>query len=156
MKITLITLGKTTSLEIKNIFEDYAKRVNRYTKFSEVTIENNAGKTTDVSKTKEKEGELILKKIATGDLMILLDEKGKEFTSEQFAAYLENLISHSRKNICFVIGGAFGFSEAVYQRADAKVSLSKMTFNHQLIRVIFAEQLYRAFTIIHNEKYHHS
>ncbi len=109
----------------------------------------------DQSKMKEKEGEAILKKINPGDYLILLDDKGKEFSSTQFASYLEGLFNQSLKNIVFVVGGAYGFSEAVYKRANAKLSLSKMTFSHQIIRVIFYEQLYRAFTIINKEPYHH-
>lgn len=154
MKITLILVGKTSSAEIKSICSGYQKRISHYTKMEEIIIENNL-KSADTLKVKDKEGELILKKIAPGDYVIMLDDKGKEYTSTQFAAYLEGLFNQSLKNICFVVGGAYGFSDELYKRANAKLSLSKMTFSHQIVRAIFAEQLYRAFTIINNEPYHH-
>ena len=154
MKITLILVGKTSSADIKSICLDYQKRISHYTKMEEVVIENGL-KSADTKKVKEKEGELILKKIAPGDYVILLDDKGKEYTSTQFAGYLEGLFNQSLKNICFVVGGAYGFSDELYKRSSAKLSLSKMTFSHQIVRAIFAEQLYRAFTIINNEPYHH-
>jgi 23S rRNA (pseudouridine1915-N3)-methyltransferase len=154
MKITLILTGKTTSADIKSICADYQKRINHYCKMEEVVIESGL-KSADTKKVKDKEGELILKKIIPGDYVILLDDKGKEFTSTQFAAYLEGLFNQSLKNICFVAGGAYGFSDELYKRANAKLSLSKMTFSHQIVRAIFSEQLYRAFTIINNEPYHH-
>lgn len=155
MKITLLLLGKTTSPEIKIICDDYRKRINHYMKMEEVVIDNSAIKLSDKQKIKDKEGELVLKKIAATDFVVLLDDKGKEFTSVQFAQYLETAFNQSMKSICFIVGGAYGFSDAVYKRANAKLSLSKMTFSHQIIRAIFSEQLYRAFTIIRNEPYHH-
>lgn len=155
MKITLLTVGKTSVPEVKAICADYAQRVLRYAKYEEVVIDNNAVRLTEPLKIKQKEGELILKKIAGGDYLILLDENGKEFTSVQFAGWMENLFNQSLKNIYFVVGGAYGFSDEVYKRANAKVSLSKMTCNHQLVRAIFLEQLYRSFTIINKEPYHH-
>ena len=154
MKITLILIGKTTSTDVKSICADYQKRISHYSKMEELVIETGL-KSADTKKVKDKEGELILKKIVTGDYVILLDDKGKEFTSTQFASYLEGLFNQSLKNICFVVGGAYGFSDELYKRANAKLSLSKMTFSHQIVRAIFAEQLYRAFTIINNEPYHH-
>lgn len=155
MKITLLLLGKTTSTEIKSICDEYRKRINHYIKMEEVVIDNSAIKLADKQKIKDKEGELILKKINATDFVILLDDKGKEFTSVQFAQYLETTFNQSIKNIFFVVGGAYGFSNAVYKRTNAKLSLSKMTFSHQIVRAIFSEQLYRAFTIIRNEPYHH-
>ncbi len=154
MKITLILIGKTTSTDVKSICADYQKRISHYCKMEELVIETGL-KSADTKKVKDKEGELILKKIVTGDYVIRLDDKGKEFTSTQFASYLEGLFNQSLKNICFVVGGAYGFSDELYKRANAKLSLSKMTFSHQIVRAIFAEQLYRAFTIINNEPYHH-
>ena len=154
MKITLILIGKTTSTDVKSICADYQKRISHYCKMEELVIETGL-KSADTKKGKDKDGELILKKIVTGDYVILLDDKGKEFTSTQFASYLEGLFNQSLKNICFVVGGAYGFSDELYKRANAKLSLSKMTFSHQIVRAIFAEQLYRAFTIINNEPYHH-
>ena len=156
MKITLLAIGKTNSAEIRNIVDDYSKRISRYVKFEAVYIENNQQKFSDNEKQKTKEGELILKKLQSGDYLILLDERGKEFNSVQFAEQLNLLFNQSIKNICFVIGGAYGFSEEVYARSNTKISLSRMTFSHQIIRAIFTEQLYRAFTIINNEPYHHS
>ncbi len=156
MKITLLAIGKTNSAEIRNIVDDYSKRINRYIKFETVYIENSQQKFSDNEKQKIKEGEHILKKLQAGDYLILLDERGKEYNSVQFAEQLNLLFNQSIKNICFVIGGAYGFSEEVYARSNAKISLSSMTFSHQIIRAIFAEQLYRAFTIINNEPYHHS
>jgi len=155
VKISCILVGKTTSPELKSLCDDYARRIQRYAKSEEIIIDNPASKITDVKKAREKEGEAILKRITPNDFVILLDDKGKEFTSLQFAAYLDNLFNQSLKNVCFVTGGAYGFSEAVYKRANAKLSLSKMTFSHQVIRLIFMEQLYRAFTIINKEPYHH-
>ncbi len=155
MKLTLLLIGKTTSAEVKSICDDYRKRINHYTKMEEVVIDNSAIKLSDKQKVKDKEGELILKKIGPTDFVVLLDDKGKEFTSVQFARYLETVFNQSVKNMCFVVGGAYGFSDAVYKRANAKLSLSKMTFSHQIVRAIFSEQLYRAFTIIRNEPYHH-
>ncbi|MFM2306406.1 MAG: hypothetical protein RLZZ367_1075 [Bacteroidota bacterium] len=155
MKLTLIVTGKTASAEIKAICDDYRKRINRYAKFEEIVLDNSSIKAPDTQKIKEKEGELILKKLVPGDYLILLDDKGKDYTSVQFSKYLEGLFNQSVKNVCFVVGGAYGFSDEVYQRANAKLSLSKMTFSHQIVRAIFAEQLYRAFTIMRNEPYHH-
>ncbi len=155
MQINFIVVGKTSSAEIKNITSDYLKRINRYHKTEEIVVETSSLKINDKQKLMQKEGELILKKISATDFVILLDDKGMEQTSVQFAAYLENIFNQSHKKICFVVGGAFGFSEEVYKRANAKLSLSKMTFSHQIIRGIFLEQLYRAFTIINKEPYHH-
>lgn len=154
MKITLILVGKTAVKEVKAICDDYSKRINRYVKFEEVVIDSI--KIDDIAKLKQKEGELILKKIQPTDHVILLDDKGKEYTSEQFAGQIEGYFNQSYKNICFIVGGAYGFSAEVYERANGKLSLSKMTYSHQIIRAIFAEQLYRAFTIINNEPYHHA
>jgi 23S rRNA (pseudouridine1915-N3)-methyltransferase len=156
MKISFITVGKTQSAEIKALCDDYAKRIGRYTKLELLTIESTAQKTTDAQKMKTKEGELLMKKFASTDFVVLLDDKGKEFDSVQFAKWLDNLSAQSLKNVCFVVGGAYGFSDDVYKRANAKLSLSRMTFSHQIVRPIFLEQLYRAFTIINNEPYHHA
>ena len=155
MKVTLLYLGKTSSAEIKSLGKEYEKRISRYVKIEEVILDNSAIKATDRNVITEKEGELILKKLSPSDYVVLLDDKGKEFTSLQFSSYIQGLMNQSYKSVYFVVGGAFGFSAAVYKRANAKVSLSKMTFSHQIIRVIFAEQLYRAFAIINNEPYHH-
>ncbi|MBP9725120.1 MAG: 23S rRNA (pseudouridine(1915)-N(3))-methyltransferase RlmH [Bacteroidia bacterium] len=134
---------------------EYAERLIHYTSFTLHTVEA-VKKTSSVTaeQVKQKEGEHILRKLSAADFLILLDDKGKEFNSVQFAAQLEKWQLQT-KSIVFVIGGAYGFSDAVYQRAQAKLSLSQMTFSHQIIRVIFLEQLYRAFTIIKGEPYHH-
>lgn len=154
MKINLILVGKTSKPEIKSLCADYMNRLGRYIKIEELIVETRT--TGDWQKVREQEGELLLKKIAPGDFVILLDDRGKEFSSVQFAAYLENLFNQSLKTVSFMVGGAYGFSDAIYKRANAKLSLSKMTFSHQIIRPLFLEQLYRAFTIINKEPYHHA
>lgn len=156
MKITLIVTGKTVSAEVKSICSDYALRISRYAKFEELVIDNAAVKLTDAAKIKQREGELLLKKLGNADFVVLLDENGKEYTSVGFAVWLESVFNKGLKNICFVVGGSYGFSDAVYKRANARISLSRMTCNHQLIRAFFCEQLYRAFTILNKEPYHHS
>ena len=156
MQIKLIFTGKTENIYLKNELSEYFKRINHYISLEIKEINNlkNTGKlTSDIQKIKE--GELILKLISGKDYLILLDEKGKEFSSQGFSKFIENKLSSGQKNIFFVIGGAYGFSEDVCKRADLKISLSKFTFPHQLVRVIFLEQLYRAFTIMKGEKYHH-
>jgi len=157
MKITLIQVGKTNQDFVKEGFEMYRKRIVHYTKFEGMIIDDIKNtKNIKADKLKQLEGEKILKKLNNTDFIVLLDEKGKTFTSKTFASWIENKMIQSTKNLVFVIGGAFGFSEEVYQRANSKIRLSDMTFSHQIIRAIFAEQLYRAFTIIKGEKYHNS
>ncbi len=156
MKIRLITTGKTNVGWVKAGLDLYLSRISHYANFSMTEIPDirnasQAGR--EVLKVKE--GEAILKNISPGDYVILLDEKGREYTSAEWASRLGNRIAHSSSDIVFVIGGAYGFSEAVYARCDEKMSLSRMTFSHQMVRVIFAEQLYRAFTIMRGEPYHH-
>lgn len=153
MKITIFLTGKTASPEIRTICGDYLKRISHYVNIEEVVINVSSAKQGD--KMKEKEGELLLKKIVASAFVILLDDKGREFTSVQFAVYVGNLLNQSLKDVIFIVGGAYGFSDAVYKRANAKLSLSKMTFSHQIVRPIFYEQLYRSFTILNNEAYHH-
>jgi 23S rRNA (pseudouridine1915-N3)-methyltransferase len=155
MKITLLQLGKTHFKFVDTGFEEFNKRLKHYCKFDAQLIELPAKlKTTDAIQTKKNEGEALLKKISPADFVILLDEHGKEYHSIAFAEQIRKLQLHYA-HIIFVIGGAYGFSEEVYERANAKISLSQMTFSHQLIRLIFIEQLYRAFTIIKGEPYHH-
>jgi 23S rRNA (pseudouridine1915-N3)-methyltransferase len=156
MKITLLTVGKTDRDWVKQGLELYISRLKHYIPFALVEIpelKNVSALSTEQIKTKE--GELILKHIRPGDDLILMDERGKMHTSIEFAKVLQDKISYIGKDIIFVIGGAYGFSQAVYDRADSKISLSKMTFSHQMVRAIFAEQLYRAFTIMRGEPYHH-
>ncbi len=156
MKITLLTVGKTDKDWVKQGIDIYATRMKHYFPFSIVEIpelKNASSLSEDQIKTKE--GEFILKNIKPAEDVILLDERGREFTSVEFAKVLQDKISYIGKDIVFIIGGAYGFSDAVRQRANSKISLSKMTFSHQMVRAIFVEQLYRAFTIMKGEPYHH-
>jgi 23S rRNA (pseudouridine1915-N3)-methyltransferase len=156
MKIRLIVVGKTNSAYLKTGEGDYEDRLKHYCKFEELLIPQikNGGKLSNKD-LKIKEGKLILKYIDSVDQVVVLDEKGKSFSSIDFSNFLNKKLLTSAKCLVFVIGGAFGFSEEVYKRANSKLSLSKMTFSHQMIRLIFKEQLYRAFTILKGEKYHH-
>lgn len=156
MKIKLLLTGKTTTEPIKQIEADYEKRINRYLAFEPVIIDSSAIKNLPENTIKQKEGELILKRLSVSDHLILLDERGKAFTSVQFANQLNNWMNSSKKTVVLAIGGAYGFSDEVKQRANGSISLSNMTFSHQIIRVIILEQLYRAFTILNNEPYHHA
>lgn len=149
-------MGKTDVGWVKEGLDLYVSRISHYIRFSvkeipELKNASSIGK----DQIKKKEGDLILKNICSEDFVVLLDEHGEEFRSVEFAKKLEKRISSSGKNIIFVIGGAYGFSDAVYDRCDAKLSLSRLTFSHQMARTIFAEQLYRAFTIMKGEPYHH-
>ena len=152
----MIVVGKTNANYLKTGESDYEERLKHYCKFEELIIPpiKNGGKLSNKD-LKSKEGELILKNIDPMDQLVLLDEKGKSFSSADFSNFLNQKLLSSTKRLVFVIGGAFGFSEEVYKRADSKISLSKMTFSHQMIRLIFKEQLYRAFTILKGQKYHH-
>ncbi len=153
MKITLLCTGKTNEKQVSDLMQRYITRINNYCTFHIVeTTDIKSNNTTDL---KKKESALILKAAKQSDHLILLDEKGKEHTSIQFSAYIAKKQMDRTKHILFVIGGAFGFSEEVYKAAHAKMSLSKMTFPHQLVRIFFLEQVYRAFTILNNEQYHH-
>ena len=156
MKVKLILIGKTKSKFLLDGENEYQKRLKHYCKFSELIISDikNAGK---LSKKEliEKEGSLILASIKSSDYVILLDDKGITLSSIEFSELLNKKMVSSTNELVFVVGGAFGFSESVYQRANTQLSLSKMTFSHQMVRLIFKEQLYRAFTILKGEKYHH-
>lgn len=156
MKITLLTVGKTDVRWVREGLDLYVSRLQHYIPFSLVEIpelKNVSALSHEQIKTRE--GELILKNIKNTDEVILLDEHGKEFRSMELAKDIENRISLIGKDIVYVIGGAYGFSPEVYARCNGKLSLSKMTFSHQMVRTIFAEQLYRAFTIMRGEPYHH-
>lgn len=156
MKITLLTVGKTDIRWVREGLEIYISRLKHYIPFSLTEIpELKNASSLSKDQIKAREGELILKSIKPSDEVILLDEHGKEYTSMEWARNMEKRMSGSGRNMVFVIGGAYGFSDDVYSRCDGKVSLSKMTFSHQMVRTIFAEQLYRAFTIIRGEPYHH-
>jgi 23S rRNA (pseudouridine1915-N3)-methyltransferase len=156
MNIKLIVIGKTKSKFLIEGENEYQKRLKHYCKFSELIIPDikNGGKLSK-KELKEKEGNLILESIKNSDYVILLDDKGLELSSIGFAEFLNKKMVSSTNELVFIIGGAFGFSESVYKRANTKLSLSKMTFSHQMVRLIFKEQLYRAFTILKGEKYHH-
>lgn len=156
MKIALIVIGKTDTGYFVDAINEYKKRLVHYIPFEmEVIPDIKNVKNMSEIQQKEKEGELILKFLQLGDYLVLLDEKGKDFTSLQFAAYLEKKMHTIPKRLVFIIGGPYGFSEAVYGAASEKISLSKMTFSHQMVRLIFIEQIYRAMTILNNEPYHH-
>ncbi|MFA4046900.1 23S rRNA (pseudouridine(1915)-N(3))-methyltransferase RlmH [Prevotella sp. PCHR] len=155
MKTLLILTGKTTDKNIAAGITDYTGRIGHYMPFeTNVIPELKNTKSLTHEQQKEKEGELILKQIQTADFVVLLDEHGKEYRSVEFASWLQQK-QHVAKRLVFVIGGPYGFSDAVYKRADEKVSLSKMTFSHQMVRLIITEQIYRACTIIKGEPYHH-
>ncbi len=156
MQIRLIAVGKTDHLSIQKLTEEYVQRLGHYIRFEmEIIPDLKNTKSLSFQAQKEKEGELILKKIQPSDDLILLDERGMTFSSMEFSDFLQKKMNSGLKQLIFVIGGPYGFSDAVYARADGKISLSKMTFSHQMIRPFFAEQLYRAFTILSNEPYHH-
>ena len=156
MNIELVVVGKTDMKEVEALVAMYSKRLNHYVKFAITTLADvrNTRKLSE-SEQKRLEGEQILKLISDSDHLMLLDEHGAELRSIEFADMLQRRMSAGTKRLIFVIGGPYGFSDAVYQRANSKLSLSKMTFSHQIVRAIFTEQLYRAFTILKNEPYHH-
>lgn len=156
MKATLIVVGKTVSRELTLLIDDYSSRLTHYLPFDIITIpELKNTKSLSAEQQKTAEGELILKQLQGGDYVVLLDEHGAERRSVDFAAWVEKRHQTVSKRLVFIIGGPYGFSPAVYDKAQEKISLSKMTFSHQMIRLIFVEQLYRAMTIIKNEPYHH-
>ena len=156
MNIDLLVVGKTDSAEIQSLVATYLKRLNFYTRVTLVTLPD-LKNTRNISAESQKrqEGELLMRQFADGDYVVLLDEKGAEMRSVEFSMWLQKRMNSGVRRLCFVIGGPYGFSKTVYARADESISLSRMTFSHQIIRAIFAEQLYRAFTIIRNEPYHH-
>lgn len=154
MKITLILTGKTTDTYIAEGMSVYLQRLKHYAAFELMVLPEVKNLKLETA-IKNKEAELQLKQIAPDDYLILLDEAGKQFTSVAFAQHLQQLMNRSIKQVKFLVGGAYGFSPSVYQRANEQIALSGMTFSHQLVRLVFTEQLYRAFTIINNEAYHH-
>ena len=156
MKIKLLAIGKTDNKHLIQLIEEYQNRLKHYIKFElEVIPDIKNVKNLSEVQQKEKEGALILSKLQNTDDLVLLDDKGKHFTSIEFSQYLQKKMNSGIKQLVLVIGGPYGFSDTVYKKAIAKISLSKMTFSHQMIRLIFKEQLYRAFTILKSEKYHH-
>lgn len=155
MKITLLVVGKTTDTHIESLIQEYQKRLTHYVPFQlQVIPELKNTKALTAEQQKQTEGELILHTITPATDLVLLDEHGKEFRSIEYADYVQKKMSSGR-DVVFVVGGPYGFSEAVYQRANGKISLSKMTFSHQMVRLFFVEQLYRAMTILRGEPYHH-
>lgn len=155
MKLTLLLTGKTTNTHLQSLIDDYAKRLNHYVPFLvQIIPELKNAKSLTQEQVKEQEGQLILKALNASQEVLLLDEHGCEFRSVEFAEYMQRKMASGR-DIVFVVGGPYGFSKAVYERADGQLSISKMTFSHQMIRLLFTEQLYRAMTILHHEPYHH-
>jgi 23S rRNA (pseudouridine1915-N3)-methyltransferase len=156
MNIKLIAIGKTDNKNLQALIEEYTKRLSFYIKFElEIIPDIKNVKNLSESQQKEKEGELILSKLTTTDQLILLDENGKSFSSVGFSDYLQKKMNTGIKTLVFVIGGPYGFSEEIYQKSQGKIALSEMTFSHQMVRLFFIEQLYRGFTILKNEPYHH-
>lgn len=156
MKISFIVVGKTAQSYLVESVADYTARIRRYIPFDmEVIPELKNTRNLTTEQQKEREGELILRSLQPGDYVVLLDEHGREFTSMQFAQYIEQKKQSIPRRLVFIVGGPYGFSPAVYDRCNEKLSLSKMTFSHQMIRLFFTEQLYRAMTILNNEPYHH-
>lgn len=156
MKIKLILVGKTNEPYLQKGIDEYQSRLKHYISFERVEmpeLKQVAAMTKDQIKLKE--GALILKQVKENDCVVLLDERGKMFSSIDWARHLEHTLTHSSKDLIFVVGGGYGFSQEVYARSDDKLSLSQMTFSHQIVRLLFMEQLYRAFTIIKGEPYHH-
>ncbi len=156
MQITLIAIGKTDSVDLEQLISIYEKRLQHYIKFQfQIIPDIKNSKNLSETQQKDKEGELILAQLQPSDALILLDEKGKQYTSVEFSQFLQKKMNSGIKNLVLAIGGPYGFSEAVYERANGKISLSKMTFSHQMVRLFLVEQLYRGFTILRNEPYHH-
>ncbi|MCF6307687.1 MAG: 23S rRNA (pseudouridine(1915)-N(3))-methyltransferase RlmH [Flavobacteriaceae bacterium] len=156
MKIKLLAIGKTDSKHLQQLIEEYTKRLGFYVSFNlEIIPDIKNSKNLSEAQQKKAEGDEILKRIDKPDTLILLDENGKTYSSVQFSEYLQKKMNSGLKTLVFVIGGPYGFSDEIYKRANGKVSLSTMTFSHQMVRLFFIEQLYRGFTILRNEPYHH-
>ena len=156
MNIKLLAIGKTDDKSLQTLIDDYTKRLSFYIKFDlEVIPDIKNVKNLSETQQKEKEGELIVSKLSPTDQLILLDENGSTFSSVGFSDYLQKKMNAGTKTLVFVIGGPYGFSEAIYKKAQGKISLSAMTFSHQMVRLFVIEQLYRGFTILKNEPYHH-
>jgi 23S rRNA (pseudouridine1915-N3)-methyltransferase len=149
-------MGKTSFPFLREGIDLYAKRLGRYINFEIVEIPDKKKGGNDAASVIKKEGELLISRISPADFLVLLDERGKQLSSEEMAKFIESKINLPVKHLVFVVGGAFGFSENIYQRANGMLSLSKLTFSHQLVRLLFMEQLYRAFTILKGEPYHHN
>ncbi len=149
-------VGRTDEAWLVSGIDEYVKRIARYIPFQVIVIQDvKKGKSMPETVVKKEEGALILKKVSPGDVLVILDERGSINSSREFAGFVQKQMNSGIRNLFFVIGGAYGFSDEVYQRCDFKISLSKMTFSHQMVRLIFVEQLYRAMSILNNEPYHH-
>lgn len=156
MQIKLLVIGKTDNPQLQKLIDDYQKRLGFYIKFDlEIIPDLKKNKHLNEDQQKQKEGALILGRISSTDLLILLDENGRQYDSISFSEQLQKYMNSGIKQVIFVVGGPYGFSEEVYHKANGKIALSKMTFSHQMIRLFVIEQLYRAFTILKNEPYHH-
>jgi 23S rRNA (pseudouridine1915-N3)-methyltransferase len=155
MKVILLAAGSLPNSYLKEGVNLYAQKLKHYCSFEICEVQLKKGASEDAARQQAIESDLLLAKIKPSDWLVLLDERGKVFTSEAWAAELQNYLNKVRGNLIFCIGGSFGFSPALYERANAKVSFSNMTFNHQMFRLIFLEQLYRGFSILKNEPYHH-
>lgn len=155
MKITIVVIGKTSAPYLREGIDLYLKRLSFYCKYSLMELPDFGQKGILPTDLKKREGELILKNIKPDDLLVLCDERGEQFTSREFSVFLQRKMNSGVKNMTIVIGGAFGFSDELYARAQHQISFSKMTFSHEMIRLILCEQLYRAFTILKGESYHH-
>lgn len=156
MKLHVIFTGKTTGKLFQEAIADYSKRLTHYLPFTiEELPDLKNTKSLNEEQQKEREADMLFEKLQQGDVLVLLDEKGKEFTSREFSAYLEQKLQTVNKRLVFLIGGPYGFSQRVYNAAQGKISLSKMTFSHQMVRLFLVEQIYRSFTIIKGEPYHH-
>ena len=156
MQIKLLTIGKTDNKQLTELIANYEKRLKHYIKFNfDIIPDIKNVKNLSIKQQKEKEGNLILNKVSNTDVLILLDENGKALNSIDFSKYLQKHMNTGIKQLVFVIGGPYGFSEAVYAKASGKLSLSKMTFSHQMVRLFIVEQIYRGYTILKNEPYHH-
>lgn len=156
MKLHVIFTGKTTGKLFQEAIADYSKRLTHYVPFTiEELPDLKNTKSLNEEQQKEREADMLFEKLQQGDVLVLLDEKGKEFTSREFSAYLEQKLQTVNKRLVFLIGGPYGFSQRVYDAAQGKISLSKMTFSHQMVRLFLVEQIYRSFTIIKGEPYHH-
>nr|WP_299389410.1 23S rRNA (pseudouridine(1915)-N(3))-methyltransferase RlmH [Allomuricauda sp.] len=156
MQITVLAIGKTDSTELTRLIHMYEKRLGHYIKFQlKVIPDIKNSKNLSESQQKEKEGELLLNQLQPSDVLVVMDENGKQLTSMEFSRFLQKKMNSGLRNLVLAIGGPYGFSDAVYQRSNEKLGLSKMTFSHQMVRLFLVEQLYRGFTILRNEPYHH-
>lgn len=156
MKIILLAVGKTADRTMADAIENYVKRIKHYTPFEfKILPDVKTGKNVTEDKQKQLEGQQFMTCIQPGDKVVLLDERGKEYSSMEFSSYLGNCLSALQRNLIFIIGGPYGFSPEIYARANEKISLSRMTLTHEMVRLFFTEQIYRAFTIMRGEPYHH-